>query len=127
MAISAWNWLGVVIETTSTAGSAISARQSDPERAKPNSCGPLRRQIVGDFGQMREANRRAVAEHRVDAGPRQRVAFPHVAGPDQTDAQPVHPARSPKLAFQNPIPQNFLSGLTSKGVARPMQAVLDQG
>jgi hypothetical protein len=37
MAISAWNWLGVVTETTSTSGSSMSRRQSAVAFSKPNS------------------------------------------------------------------------------------------
>jgi len=54
-AISAWNWLGVVTDTTSTAGSLTNARQSGPERAKPNS--PARRAARASVTSDRWASR----------------------------------------------------------------------
>ena len=102
IAIGACEAFGVVIETTSTAGSAISARQSAVEASKPNSSARRRARPFLDFAQHDPPNDRRVAEHRLNAGPGQRVALAHVARADQSDADRVHDRRLPMPARRPP-------------------------
>ena len=82
--------LGVVIETTSTLGIGDSARQSAVAFSKPNSLARLPRKSLLDLAEREAADDRRVAEHRLNAGPGEGVAFAHVARADQSDPDSVH-------------------------------------
>ena len=82
----AWNWFGVVMETMSMSGAFTASRQSPDARAKPNSRA-RRRQDRRSPRRAEPAPGRHVAEHRGDGIPGQRMAFAHIAGADQRDAQ----------------------------------------
>src|SRR6185312_13882358 len=108
IAIRAWSALGVVIETASTPGSAISARQSSVEASKPNA--PARQPLL-DLAQHHPADDRRVVEYAMNAGPGEGVTFAHVARADQSDADRAHgqPPRFPRASRARPPIQIFHS------------------
>ena len=90
IAISGWKALGVVIDTTSTAGSVTRERQSPVARAKPSSLRFPLGKILRGFGQHGEMRPLHIAEDRRDRIPGQRMALAHVAGADEADAERCH-------------------------------------
>ena len=81
--------MGVVIDTTSMSGIVTSKRQSPVPRAKPSSRALLSASVLRALRQHREMRPLHVAENRRDGVPRKRVAFAHVAGADEADAERV--------------------------------------
>ena len=91
IAISRWNLFGVVIETTSTSGSAITVRQSPDAFSKPNSAAFRLRQLVVGLAEMDEPDRGHVAEDR---------PAPH--------SRPAHGALPMKPVPMSPTPIVFM-------------------
>ena len=61
-----------------------------PGPGKTELAGAPRGKLVGHLRQVGEPHDRAVAEHRVNRRPRERVALSHVPRPDQSDADCLH-------------------------------------
>ena len=86
IAISAWNWLGVVTETTSTSGSSTTARQSPERLGEAEFAGACAGELLGDLAEMHQPGLGHVGKDGADRVPGERVALAHVARADQADA-----------------------------------------
>ena len=80
----------MVIETTSTARIGDQRAPVVGRGFEAELVGAPPRQPLLDLAQHDAPHDRRVVEHRMNARPGQRVAFAHVAGADQSDADRAH-------------------------------------